>query len=77
MCHAISGGIWTDVEISQLLLNDGTYQFSIFVGDVLFSQMVNEDAREFENVKIWFGDNFYDPAPARIDDFKFEPIGKL
>ena len=41
--------------------------------------MENSDPRTFENVQVFAGDNFYDPANARYKNLRYErrPEGKL
>ena len=57
---------WTRVEISQLRQPDGVYQLTIRIGGIIVLQKTNTDPKEFSDVKVYTGDNFYKPADAKI-----------
>ena len=57
---------WTRVEVSQLLLLNGSYQYTIRIGDTIFAQMENTDPREFLNVKVYASNNYRSAANAMI-----------
>lgn len=66
---AIPMGEWTNVQVSQLQLSDGSYQFTIRVAGTIFHQMINNNPMEFEDVNVWAGNGWYKSALARIDNF--------
>ena len=63
---------WTQIEISQLRQTDGVYQFTIRIGELILRQMNNTDAREFSDVMVFTGNNFYQAAHAKIANFTFD-----
>ena len=61
---------WTLVEISQLRQTDGSYQYTIKINDQIYDQIINNDAREFENIKVYTGDNYSFAPAATIRNLK-------
>ena len=61
---------WTQVEMSQLRLTDGSYQYTIKINDQIYDQIINNDAREFENIKVYTGDNYSFAPAATIRNLK-------
>ena len=56
---------WTDVEISQRL--DGSaYRYTVKVNGAVLGTVINKVAKEFSNVKVFTGDNFYNNQPGYI-----------
>ena len=61
----IRRGVWTDVEISQRL--DGSaYRYTVKVNGAVLGTVINKVAKEFSNVKVFTGDNFYNNQPGYI-----------
>ncbi|XP_065674766.1 uncharacterized protein LOC136091301 isoform X2 [Hydra vulgaris] len=54
---------WKKFNISQLLLH-GAYISTIQINDVTISSVINNDAREFSNVKLYFSDPYYLTQPG-------------
>ena len=63
---------WTRVEISQLRQVDGVYQFTVIIAGSILTQKNNTDARDFPDVKVYTGDNFYPAANAKIASLMIE-----
>ena len=53
--------------------------FTVQIDGIQISSEENSDPRTFENVQVFAGDNFYDPANARYKNLKYErrPEGKF
>jgi len=49
---AIPMNEWTKVDIAQFRLSDGRYQLKISVGGIVIRDIVNNDPREFKDVKV-------------------------
>ena len=49
---------WTKVKISQLLMN-GNYVFTIWVAESIVYNVINYDAREFNDVKVYISDPWF------------------
>ena len=69
--------VWTKVQISQLLQSNGDYIFEINIGGEQICQLVNTDAREFNDVKIFVGDPYRSPSNALIDHLEIETFGEF
>lgn len=67
---------WTRVFVSQTKADDAKYRFSVRIGDDVVAEVENTQPEEFDKVKVWAGDNFYEPALARIDDFRMISFDK-
>ena len=63
---------WTRVDMSQLCRSDGVYQFTLQIAGTIVHQITNTDAREFLDVKVYTGDNFYPAANAKIANLTIE-----
>ena len=61
----------TKVEIHQRYVKDGIYRVYIMVDNLEVYSTVNNDARQFHNVKIYAGNPFAQSAIAFISDFKY------
>ena len=76
--HFWSSGIsksnWTTVELKQEFVN-GKYMFSVLINNVLEKSEENTKPQTFHDVKIFAGDNFYQPANAEIKHLVFESHG--
>mgnify|MGYP000275262717 CR=1 FL=1 len=72
-------GEWTDIKISQVVLHDGRYEFTIYIGGKFrtYVRKINTEPRVFKNLKVFMGDNNHPAAPARVHDFRIASIGKL
>ena len=66
---AIPMNEWTNVQVSQLQLSDGPYQFTVRIAGTIFYQVINQNPMAFENVYVYASGNFYPAALARIDNF--------
>jgi hypothetical protein len=63
---------WTSIQMTQLLQNTGEYLLTLYIKDEIVFQTVNTDAREFNNVTIFGGDNFRFPSDALIHNLEIE-----
>ena len=48
--------------------------FIVKINKEEIKRLENNDPRSFENVRIYAGDSFYDPANARFKNLKYENI---
>ena len=63
---------WTQVEVSQLQLTDGSYQYTIKIDDKIYHQILNTDPREFENIKVYTSKNDNLAAKVLLTNFKID-----
>ena len=56
---------WTKIKISQLLMKEN-YVFTIWVADNIIYNVINFQAREFQNVMVYIGDPWYVAQPGYI-----------
>jgi len=47
------------------------YVIKVFINNTLVKEVINNDARDFQNVKIYLANSWYDPADAIVKDFKY------
>ena len=68
---------WTKIKISQLLIK-GNYVFTIWVAESLIYNIINYQAREFHDVKVYISDPWYVAQPGYIRNLviKNADIGK-
>ena len=65
-------GKWTEIEISQR--KDGnSYLFTIKVAGVVVKSMVNNNARSFNNVKVFTSDPWFSAAQGSIRNLIINP----
>ena len=70
--HWLAIGEKVSVNVTQSYLSEDVYRFAIYIdGNEIFSR-ANNDARSFENVKVYAGDPWYQPAKAILSDFSFQ-----
>ena len=62
---------WSTVEIAQTKVNNN-YSYTIHLNGVLVYSIINNDARNFSNVKVYAGDGFYDSQPGFIRNLSFQ-----
>ena len=65
LCSHTSRGQWTTVEITQREEGD-SYRYTVKVRGVNIGSVINKQAREFTNVKVFGADNWYNAAKGRI-----------
>ena len=53
---------WTRIEVSHLLQTNEEYQFTIRIGDTIYSQIENTDPRELTDVKVYTSNNYHLPT---------------
>ena len=74
-CHdesVIKVGKWTEIEISQR--EDGnSYRYTIKVAGVVVKSMVNNNARSFNNVKVYTSDPWFRAAQGSIRNLIINP----
>ena len=68
-------GQWTSVEIMQHK-EGGSYRYTVKVGGVTLGSVINKQAREFSNVKVLGGDNWYNPAQGSMRNLVINPNAK-
>ena len=56
---------WTKIKISQLLI-EGNYNFTIQVEETIIYNVINNDTREFRDVKVYVGDPWFDAQPGYV-----------
>ena len=56
---------WTKIRISQLLI-EGKHVLKIWAAENIIYYVVNKDAREFHDVKLYIGDPWYDAQPGYV-----------
>ena len=71
-------GQWTTVEITQLKEGD-SYRFTVKIRGVNFGSVINKQAREFTNVKVFGADNWSNPAKGSIRNLVINPnlVGRV
>jgi len=67
---------WTKVRISQMMLNDRTFRYSIKVGSETLEAIINTSPKEYSSLKVFSADAFCPAALARIDNIKVATYGK-
>ena len=65
-------GQWTTVEITQVEEGD-SYRYTVKVRGVNIGSIINEEAREFTNVKVFNADNLYNAAEGSIRNLVIYP----
>ena len=56
---------WSKIEIMQVIV-DGVYTYSVNINGKMSYKTSNNDARNFLNVKVYFGDPWYTAQPGFI-----------
>ena len=59
------------LEIHHRYLSNGNYRYLIKLDGVEIHSIINKDARQFYNVKLYAGDPWYPPMHGTISDFQF------
>ena len=65
------------LSIVQTLQFGKDYRYAISINGKEEYQTGNSKAQEFENVKMYAGDEYYNPAGANIEKIKFQNIGMI
>ena len=63
---------WTRVKVSQIRLDDSSYEFSIQIENTVKARITNTDPREFTDVKMYTSSPHFSAAEARIGNLKFQ-----
>ena len=65
-------GEYTKVTIQQVQQPDGAYVYSVYLDETKIHTTVNNDPREFDNVKLFASDNYYPASKAELRYFNFQ-----
>ena len=68
-------GEYTTVVIKQTLKYGNEYRYSITINGKEVFQTSNNKARDFRDVKLYAGDNYYAPSDCMVKNILFENIG--
>ena len=71
----IPRGKWTTVFITQQP-EGNSYRYTVKVGNVQIGTVINSQAREFSNVKVFASDNWYNAAQGSIRNLVITPIAQ-
>ena len=89
ICSAVSGngnycfnsgiivprGQWTRIEVNQH--REGVaYKYVVKVNDAIIGSVINTKPRQFSNVKVFGGDNWYNPAQGSMRNLVINPYLK-
>lgn len=73
-CKELPRDVFTNVKVTQTLISKNHYKFAIAIeGDEVHS-VINNNALEFENVKIYASNPWQPPAKAIIKNVKFSNL---
>ena len=64
-------GVWTNIQVSQTL-EDERYMYRIVVGGEEVHAVENTEPAEFENVKVYASNPWYDAQPGSIRNLVIE-----
>ena len=74
---SIPMGEYTKVTIQQVQQPDGAYVYSVYLDETKIHTTVNNDPREFDNVKLFASDKWYEPSKVVLRYFNFQsPLPK-
>ena len=63
---------YTKVTIQQVQRPDGAYHYSVYLNETKIHTTVNNDPREFDNVKLFASDKWYNPSKVVLRYFNFQ-----
>ena len=63
---AIEKNTWTEIDVSQKQSMDGQYRYTIMINGEEKFTIVNTDPREFNNVKLFASDPWFDSFDGKI-----------
>ena len=63
---------FTHIELKQILDGSNQYVFSIHIGGIKVYEVLNKDARNWNNVHVWLSDPWSPAAKAVIKNFVFK-----
>ena len=66
---------WTRVEINQIEESSGSFQYTIRVAGIIVFQKINTEPSVFQDVKVYTGNNYDNPANAQIDNLIIDAGG--
>ena len=71
--------VFTNIQMRQTLSIDGVYIFTVAVNGKSIWEVINGDAKDWSDVKVYLSSPWYPPANAYIQNFKFKniPQGQL
>ena len=73
---ALKEGQYSKVVIRQKLMFGNDYRYSISVNGEEVFMVVNKQAMEFPDVKLYAGDTFYEPSNCYIRNLRFKNLGR-
>ena len=68
-------GKTSQIEMKQDLIDD-QYIMTLTVNQEEIKTTINPSPRNFENVKVYAGDQFYEPSVGTLMSYEFQNLGK-